>query len=95
MDTYDYIIRVSKMGSRRETDESTMTVDDQRETCVAAIKEKTGRVGREHKALDQSGSTSVDSKPYREAVARIQRGEADGIAVAYDDRLARDWPSPR
>jgi DNA invertase Pin-like site-specific DNA recombinase len=88
---YDYITRVSKMGSRRGSDESTMTVDDQREQCVGAIKEKGGRVGKEHKALNQSGKTSVDSKPYREALARIRRGESQGIAVALDDRLARDW----
>jgi DNA invertase Pin-like site-specific DNA recombinase len=91
MKTYDYIIRVSKMGSRREDDESTMTVDDQRMQCVGAIQEKGGRVGQEHKALDQSGKTSVDSKSYREALRRVQRGESQGIAVAFDDRLARDW----
>jgi hypothetical protein len=91
MKIYDYITRVSKMGSRRESDESTMTVDDQREQCVGAIEEKGGRVGKEHKALNQSGRTSVDSKPYREALARILRGESHGIAVAFDDRLARDW----
>src|SRR5450755_610169 len=88
---YDYFTRVSKMGSRCGSDESTMTVDDQREQCVGAIKEKGGRVGKEHKALNQSGKTSVDSKPYREALARIRRGESQGIAVALDDRLARDW----
>jgi hypothetical protein len=27
----------------------------------------------------------------RNVEARVQRGEADGIAVAYDDRLTRDW----
>lgn len=88
---YDYLIRVSKMGNRKEADDSTMTVDDQRAECEAAIREKGGRVGKEHKALDQSGATSVDSKPYREALDRIKRGEANGLAVAYDDRLARDW----
>jgi DNA invertase Pin-like site-specific DNA recombinase len=91
MKTYDYIIRVSKMGTRHESDESTMTVEDQRQQCRALIRESGGSVGREHKALNQSGSTSVDSKHFREALRRVRRGESHGIAVAYDDRLARDW----
>ena len=89
MKTYDYIIRVSRMGNRREGEESTMTVDDQRRQCCQAIEAKDGRVGREHTALNQSGSSSADSTPVRAALRRAQSGDTDGIAVAYDDRLAR------
>jgi DNA invertase Pin-like site-specific DNA recombinase len=91
MQTIDYIIRVSKMGSRTEGDESTMTIEDQRRQCEQVIRDRGFRVGREHKALNQSGSTSVDSKHFRAALTRIRRGESAGLAVAYDDRLARDW----
>jgi hypothetical protein len=36
METYDYIIRVSRMGGRHEDDASTMTGDDQRQECIRA-----------------------------------------------------------
>jgi hypothetical protein len=85
MKTYDYIIRVSKMGSRREDDESTMTVDDQRLRCVGAIQEQGARVGQEHKVLDPSGTASVDSKlppggPPARAARRVARHRGPGDA---------------
>jgi DNA invertase Pin-like site-specific DNA recombinase len=89
--TYDIIIRVSKMNGRDEGSESTLTVDDQLALCKAIIAEQGGRVGQTFKALDQSGWTAVLSKPYQRAKARIAAGDSIGLAVAYDDRLARNW----
>jgi DNA invertase Pin-like site-specific DNA recombinase len=89
--TYDVIVRVSKMNGRTEHAESTMTLDDQLALCKAAIAEQGGRVGKVFKALDQSGFSAVQSRPYQQAKARLAAGEAAGLAVAYDDRLARNW----
>lgn len=89
--TLDILIRVSKMGERDEADDSTMTTDDQDNSCRRAIRESGGRVGIVIKALDQSGHTVVDSPGWRLALQRVQRGESHGFAVAYDDRLARNW----
>jgi DNA invertase Pin-like site-specific DNA recombinase len=88
---YDVILRVSKMNGRTEDSESTLTVDDQLALCKAAIGEQGGKVGQVFKALDQSGFSSVTSKLYQRAKARVAAGESAGLAVAYDDRLARNW----
>jgi DNA invertase Pin-like site-specific DNA recombinase len=89
--TYDVIVRVSKMNGRAEGDESTMTVDDQLALCQSAIAEQGGVVGQVFRALDQSGFSAVQSPPFQKAKARLRAGEAQGLAVAYDDRLARNW----
>lgn len=90
MQTYDYVVRVSRMGERVEGDASLMTLEDQRDRARDIIRSRGGRVGREHKALDQSGFTAVDSKPFRDALARVQRGDVAGLAFAYSDRMARN-----
>jgi site-specific DNA recombinase len=89
--TYDVIVRVSKTNGRAEGDESTMTIEDQLALCRAVIAEQDGRVGQVFRALDQGGFSAVTSAPYLKAKARIAAGEAAGLAVAYDDRLARNW----
>jgi hypothetical protein len=91
MKTYDYIIRVSRMGDRIESAESTMTIDDQRERARATINAVGGRVGKEHLAVNVSGHTAADSKQYKAAVTRIRKGEAEGIALSYGDRFMRNW----
>lgn len=88
---FDSLIRVSKMDGRVESAESTMTIIDQRGANEHAIRAKGGRVGREFRALDQSGSTVTESRAWREALARCQSGESAGIVIAYGDRLARNW----
>jgi recombinase/recombinase-like zinc beta ribbon protein/resolvase-like protein len=89
--TYDTIIRVSRMGDRPESADSTMTVDDQRARATEEIDRVGGRVGREHMALDVSGHTAIDSPAFRAALGRVRAGEADGIAFGYGDRLGRNW----
>jgi hypothetical protein len=90
--TYDLLIRVSRMGSRAEGAESTMTIDDQRAAGMATIEQVGGRFsGRELRALNQSGSTVHTSAKWAEAVARARRGETSGFVIAYDDRLGRNW----
>jgi hypothetical protein len=78
MKTVDYITRVSKMGDRLESAESTMTVEDQRRAAREAIKGVGARIGKEHPALDISGHIAANSPQYRAAVDRIRRGEAQG-----------------
>lgn len=90
MKTYDYIIRVSSMGDRREGDDSTDTIDDQRGRCAAWIEGKGGRHGREHVATDVSGWAAVDSPPYLAALERVRSGQAAGVVIAYSDRWSRN-----
>jgi hypothetical protein len=89
--TYDLLIRVSRMGSRTEGAETTMTLGDQRTAGMATIAQAGGRLGRELQATNQSGSTVHTSAKWAEAVARANRGETAGFAIAYDDRLGRNW----
>lgn len=91
MKTYDALIRVSKMNGRKESAESTMTTDDQAAAIVRAIKEVGGRRGMTHEALDQSGFTIHRSDAYRKILERVRAGKAQGIVVAYGDRLTRNW----
>ena len=91
MKTYDSLIRVSKMNGRAETDDSTLTVRDQTTANRQAVRDVGGRIGKTFKALDQSGFTVHESKAWQAAVERIRRGDSDGIVVAYDDRLGRNW----
>jgi recombinase/resolvase-like protein/recombinase-like zinc beta ribbon protein len=91
MEIFDYIIRVSRMGDRAESADSTLTIDDQRQRCREVITARGGRTGREHKATDVSGKGAVDSPPYRAALERVRAGESDGIAFAYGDRMSRNW----
>jgi len=89
METYDIIIRVSRMGKRRESADPTMTLDDQEARCRQRIEAEHGGVGRVHDARDVSGWISVDSPAFRAALERVGTGQTHGFAVAYGDRLAR------
>lgn len=91
MKSYDSLIRVSKMGAREESAETTMTVADQRKTCARAVGEVGGKIGREHKALDQSGRTVHQSAAYAAILERVRTKQTDGVVVAYGDRLTRNW----
>jgi site-specific DNA recombinase len=91
MKTYDSLIRVSKMNGRAETADSTLTIDDQAAANRRAVRDVGGRVGKTLKALDQSGFSVHESRAWQTAVERIRAGESDGIVVAYDDRLGRNW----
>jgi DNA invertase Pin-like site-specific DNA recombinase len=91
MKTFDSLIRVSKMNGRTESAESTMTIDDQTVANRQAVRDVGGRIGKTLKALDQSGFSVHESKAWATAVARIRAGQSDGVVVAYDDRLGRNW----
>lgn len=89
--TIDLVLRVSKMNGRTESAESTMTIDDQRAQARSAVAAVNGRVGREFLALDQSGFTFLHSTELQAALGRVRSGKSDGIAVAYGDRIMRNW----
>jgi DNA invertase Pin-like site-specific DNA recombinase len=89
--TYDALIRVSKMNGRKESAESTMTLDDQDGAIASAIREAKGRRGLTLEALDQSGFTIHRTDAYATILDRVRSGKSDGIAVAYGDRLTRNW----
>jgi DNA invertase Pin-like site-specific DNA recombinase len=91
MKTYDSLIRVSKMNGRAETADSTLTINDQEAANRRAVKDAGGRIGKTFKALDQSGFSVHQSRAWQTAVERIRQGQSDGIVVAYDDRLGRNW----
>lgn len=88
---YDVLIRVSKLDGRKVSADTTMTVDDQRKAAHEIITANDGIVGREYMALDQSGYTVTKSDAWREALARCESGKSAGLAVAYADRLSRNW----
>jgi hypothetical protein len=88
--TYDELIRVSSMGERGETDESTRTIEDQKRANRDAVKELGGRIGKTIKMLDESGFT-VLPRIQQEVVERVRSGKSNGIVIAYSDRLARNW----
>lgn len=94
--TYDIIIRVSSLGERRASADSTMTLDDQRRRCEALIRAKGARVGEVHDAKDVSGWISVDSAKYRAAIERIRARASNGLALAYFNRGSRnEWARAR
>jgi len=88
---FDEIIRVSAMNGREESAESTKTIGDQRAANRSAAKEAGGRIGRSFKLLDQSGRTIHKTGVYDELLQRVVDGKADGVVVAYGDRLTRNW----
>jgi DNA invertase Pin-like site-specific DNA recombinase len=91
MKTYDVIVRVSRMGDRPESADSTMTLEDQRARAREEVAAAGGQVGLEHMATDVSGFSAVESPDYRRAVERIRTGAAQGLAFAYGDRMVRNW----
>lgn len=88
---FDVLIRVSKLDGRKVSADTTMTTRDQRKAAHEVIRENGGIVGLEYEAYDQSGYTVTKSDAWLAALARCERGESAGIAVAYSDRLSRNW----
>lgn len=91
MFTFDELIRVSSMGGREESAESTKTIDDQRRGNRDAAKQANGQIGRTFKMLDQSGRTIHETGVYEALVQRVRDGKSDGVVVSYGDRLTRNW----
>lgn len=86
--TFDSLIRVSKLGER-DPDEAETIREQQREN-LRAIQMRGGQLGREVRAVNQSGGTVIDTPAWREALERCKRGESNGIVVTYTSRLARN-----
>jgi DNA invertase Pin-like site-specific DNA recombinase len=90
VNSYDTLIRVSKMNGRKASADSTMTLTDQRSLIKGELARISGRQGKVFEALDQSGFTVLDSPAVAELIARIESGQSRGIVIAYGDRLARN-----
>jgi site-specific DNA recombinase len=82
----DGYIRVSRVGNR--SGPSFVSPAIQRERIEAWAAYRGVDIARFHTDLDQSG-TEIDRPALRRALARVDRGQSDGIAVARFDRLAR------
>jgi DNA invertase Pin-like site-specific DNA recombinase len=90
VNTYDTLIRVSKMNGRKESADSTMTIKDQQSLIDGELTRISGRQGKAFEATDQSGFTVLDSPAIEEILARIESGKSNGLVIAYGDRLARN-----
>jgi DNA invertase Pin-like site-specific DNA recombinase len=90
MNTYDTLLRVSKMNGRKESADSTMTLTDQRSLTRRELNRLNGRQGKAFEALDQSGFTVLDSPVVEEILGRVESGASRGIVIPYGDRLARN-----
>jgi DNA invertase Pin-like site-specific DNA recombinase len=88
--SYDTLIRVSKMNGRKASADSTMTLTDQRTLINGELGRVGGRKGKAYEALDQSGFTVLDAPVVEEILARIESGQSKGLVIAYGDRLARN-----
>ena len=87
---YDTLIRVSKMNGRKASADSTMTLTDQRSLIDGELQRVDGRKGKSFEALDQTGFTVLDSPAVDEIISRVERGQSEGLVIAYGDRLARN-----
>jgi DNA invertase Pin-like site-specific DNA recombinase len=90
MDSYDTLIRVSKMNGRKASADSTMTLTDQRTLINGELTRVGGRKAKAFEALDQSGFTVLESPVIEQILARVESGESKGLVLAYGDRLARN-----
>src|SRR5687767_6207399 len=79
-------IRVSRVAGREG--ETFISPDVQRETIARHIKGGGHEFVGEQIDLDQSGG-KIDRPGFERALAAVEAGEADGIAVAKLDRFAR------
>lgn len=91
MGVIDLLIRVSKTNGRIESAESTITIGQQRDGMVEAIKAKGHTPGIEIQMLDQSGFDIAKSSAYPTILERKRTGKSEGAAVMYADRLSRNW----
>jgi hypothetical protein len=88
--TIDPIIRVSSLGGRIVSADSTMTLGEQEASMRRSIEAMGGKVGKVHQAVDASGFTFAASEDMDAIVARVGN-QSDGLAFAYLDRNGRNW----
>jgi DNA invertase Pin-like site-specific DNA recombinase len=79
-------IRVSRVAGREG--DSFISPDVQREAIARYVKGAGHKIVGEELDLDQSGG-KIDRPGFERALAAVEAGEADGIAVAKLDRFAR------
>lgn len=93
----DVVRRVSSLGGRIVSAESTMTLEDQDRGLLDAVvnfnrvHQTTFKVGEHFDAIDQSGFTFAESPTMAKIVERIEAGVSAGVAFAYFDRSGRNW----
>jgi site-specific DNA recombinase len=85
----DAYIRVSRVGGREG--ESFISPDVQRDQINAWAAMRDATIDQWHTDLDMSGARA-DRPGLLTALARVERGEIDGVVVARLDRLARSLP---
>lgn len=89
--TIDGVRRVSSLGGRIVSADSTMTLDDQ-DTGLRIAAETAGyRLGEIFDAVDESGFTFAGSPLMNTILGRVETGESAGVAFAYFDRNGRNW----
>lgn len=82
-------IRVSDMGERDESSESTQTIRQQREANEAIAKLSHAVIVDEVVALNASGGKAWPEPKLQEIIERVDAGEADGVVVYALDRWGR------
>lgn len=96
-DIIDGAIRVSNLGGRLVSADSTMTIDQQKGALSAAIATvaqlhgKPYRLGRVVELLDESGFTSAGGDVLGGLLARVESGDSLGMVFAYQSRNGRNW----
>lgn len=84
--TFDFIVRVSKVGYR----DATLDSDKDQESRLRAWASMNGHnVGTVHFERDVSGKTT-NRVALKKAKARVLAGDVDGIAAAYVSRFSRN-----
>lgn len=101
MSATNYVIegvrRVSSLGGRIVSADSTMTLTDQEANLqnavetMATLTGKPYRLGRIVDAVDESGFTFAAGDTMAEVLSRVEAGESGGVAFAYFDRNGRNW----
>lgn len=90
-DVIDGGVRVSKLGDRIVSADSTLTIDDQHRKLHEAAAAVGKRIGRVFELLDQSGFTSAGGEVMGEMLARVERRESAGVCFAFTSRNGRNW----
>lgn len=80
-------IRVSQVKGR--SGDSYQTVDEQRRKIKETARLKGVSLGAEVVEEDVSGAKNVSERGLEDLIQMCERGELDGIIVAYQDRLSR------
>jgi DNA invertase Pin-like site-specific DNA recombinase len=85
----DGYVRVSRVGGR--SGESFISPDEQRREVASWASRHSHEVIAWHEDLDQSGGT-IERPGFQAALARIERGQSDGMIVPRLDRFGRSTP---